>query len=320
MVIIDTNIKKTYGFDNSNLQIDFNIQRDVGIYYLKIYKLTSSTSATDVQVRLDDNDINCFFQDDEGNQINYCYFNDENKIWVKISYNQSKTFYQFLCNTDYSDMDNTFIFADDFEGSSLDTSKWYVYQDSGFYYSVSNSEVYLYSSGDVTGNVYIRTNTSFPNTVMGYRTTEWAWRHDTTYDGRCPECGYYFFSSDTNFTREYVLVDYYNYAANENWKRRFILNSVYNTASVYTLTKSKRAIRSYFTTEWTWDFIWYTDLENLDTYYTHTGITTHTTNLTIRAFQWWGVSAYNIHLYVDWIRVRNSVDTPTITLIGGRRI
>jgi hypothetical protein len=66
-------------------------------------------------------------------------------VWVKIpslSANQTKTLYCYFGNsaaTNASNGDNTFLFFDDFEGSSLNPNKWTVDDDATISYSVANS-------------------------------------------------------------------------------------------------------------------------------------------------------------------------------------
>jgi hypothetical protein len=66
------------------------------------------------------------------------------KVWVKVSADlgTNQDIYCYFRNpnaTNVSNGDNTFLFFDDFEGTSLDTTKWEYYSGSDI--SVSNSEV-----------------------------------------------------------------------------------------------------------------------------------------------------------------------------------
>ncbi|RLF40362.1 MAG: hypothetical protein DRN18_04945, partial [Thermoplasmata archaeon] len=68
-------------------------------------------------------------------------------IWVKCPSDGSNTFYMFVGNSSasqYSDGDDTFLFFDDFEGTSIDTSKWE--DHSGGSFSVSNSILTIVSN------------------------------------------------------------------------------------------------------------------------------------------------------------------------------
>ena len=93
------------------------------------------------------NDIR--FTDDSGNLLYFA--NDRyntNKFWVKVTLPASAStvdiwvYYGHATDGDGSDYDNTFLFGDDFLGSSLSGSKW---ADNNYpaTYTVSNSKVHI---------------------------------------------------------------------------------------------------------------------------------------------------------------------------------
>jgi len=89
-------------------------------------------------------------------------------VLVKIpslSANQTKTLYVYFGNssaTNVSNGDNTFLFFDDFPGTSLDTNKWYAFTDGTI--SVANSEValtgYNYTRAKIVSNTFQSTDNS----------------------------------------------------------------------------------------------------------------------------------------------------------------
>lgn len=81
-------------------------------------------------------------------------------IWVKLPSDGSNTMYMFVGNSsasEYSSGDDTFLFFDDFEGTSLDMNKWNV--DTGVNVVVSNSILHLWE--DASNNDKIETKTTF---------------------------------------------------------------------------------------------------------------------------------------------------------------
>jgi len=81
------------------------------------------------------------FTDREGNLLPY-YHESDNRIWVKLDIpaNSTKVIYMYYGNPSATSQSNgtaTFDFFDDFEGTSLDTSKWDFVGD----YSISNGIV-----------------------------------------------------------------------------------------------------------------------------------------------------------------------------------
>jgi hypothetical protein len=92
------------------------------------------------KARLDYGDIR--FTDSDGSTLLNYWQEADGKFWVKvpnIPASSTKTIYVYYGNpsaTSLSNGDNTFEFFDDFNGTSLDTSKWVAYANS---YSVSNS-------------------------------------------------------------------------------------------------------------------------------------------------------------------------------------
>ncbi|MFZ8804232.1 MAG: DUF2341 domain-containing protein, partial [Candidatus Calescibacterium sp.] len=92
------------------------------------------------KARLDYGDIR--FTDSDGSTLLNYWQEADGRFWVKVPYipaNSTKTIYVYYGNpsaTSLSNGDATFDFFDDFEGTSLDTTKWVAYANS---YSVSNS-------------------------------------------------------------------------------------------------------------------------------------------------------------------------------------
>ncbi|RLI86172.1 MAG: hypothetical protein DRP01_04770 [Archaeoglobales archaeon] len=79
------------------------------------------------------------------------YDSTQATVWVKCPSDGSDTFYMFVGNSTaslYSDGDATNVFFDDFEGTSIDTSKWQ--DNSGGLFSVSNSILTMKNNSDDT--------------------------------------------------------------------------------------------------------------------------------------------------------------------------
>jgi len=155
-----------------------------GWSYKRLITLDPATPEADYQVKVELNTSNFdyskakadggdlrFYQVD-GTELNY-WIEEWNTsatstIWVKVVANNTDTIYMYYGNpsaSSASDGDVTFEFFDDFEGTSLDTSKWSEY-DSGGGYSVANSEITLSPIANTTNAVAIRTKSSFTNDVV----------------------------------------------------------------------------------------------------------------------------------------------------------
>jgi len=124
-------------------------------YKVTIDNTANSNTLTDYQILINIQNDEQFFNDcqdkreairlfDTDKETSLSYWieewdttNHNAKIWVKVPSipgSGTKTIYISVDpnrTTDNSDGDATFIFFDDFEGTSLDTSKWYVYDGNG---------------------------------------------------------------------------------------------------------------------------------------------------------------------------------------------
>ena len=121
------------------------------------------------KARLDYEDVR-FTDSDEITLLNY-WQEADGKFWVKvnISANSIKTIYLYYGNPSASSLsnpDNTFIFYDDFLGTSLNTSKWTVLGSSGATTSVSNGIFRITISSTSGGYYQIRSNTAIPFGVI----------------------------------------------------------------------------------------------------------------------------------------------------------
>lgn len=116
------------------------------------------------------------FFDEAGNKLSYWLekWDEVNKqavVWVKVKLikaNSSITIYMYYGNTaaqSESDGNAVFEFFDDFEGTSLDTSKWEAFA-SGGNYSVANSYVTLSPVPNQTNAVALRSNVQFVNDII----------------------------------------------------------------------------------------------------------------------------------------------------------
>jgi hypothetical protein len=172
----------------------YNVYSLTGWYYYRpiiIDNTQNSNSLTDYQIlvtldtrtlisqgkmRSDCGDVR--FTDSDGNTLlNYwidrstCNTNNT-EIWVKVPIilgNSNKTIYLWYGNPSATSMSNgnlVFDFFDDFDGNSLDTNKWEVVNSGSGFYSLTNGELIIGSSGDWWGTsdtaLYIISKVSFP--------------------------------------------------------------------------------------------------------------------------------------------------------------
>ena len=145
-----------------------------GWSYRRAVTITNNTSTelTDFQVRIELNSSNFDFSkaNADGSDIRFTEDDGETLIphwiekwdgsnqvavvWVKVPYvpaNGTATIYLYYSNSsaaDASDPEAVFEFFDDFEGSSLDTSKWDVYNNPQV--SVSNSVLTISGTHSIT--------------------------------------------------------------------------------------------------------------------------------------------------------------------------
>jgi len=155
---------------------------EVGIWY-KITIDNTGSALTDYQILLNISGDDTFFSDceskkeairvydtDKATELSYWIeewdtTNNNAKIWIKvpsIPASGTKTIYMSIDPSrteDASNGDATFIFFDDFEGTSLDTSKWNTNIGSGGSITVSGGEVDLYAPSS-SGRTEIYTKTS----------------------------------------------------------------------------------------------------------------------------------------------------------------
>ena len=108
--------------------------------------------------------------DENGNPIN--------NLWVKIDNipaSSTKTIYIHPEGFNFPDGDSVFEFFDDFEGSSLDTSKW-SFSGNNAQYSVSNSMVTLTGttrSSSTEANIYSTQTFNYPIIVNAHYKTDY---------------------------------------------------------------------------------------------------------------------------------------------------
>jgi len=135
------------------------------------------------------------FLDENQNQLNYWIENWDNSsdtiIWVKIPDIGTSQFTMYYGNPlaePKSDGEKTFIFFDDFEGSSLNLTKWNTDDDQYSSITVSNSQVRLYTRPPSV--FYERANYGFHDYYI---------EHGQTYGYHCITGGALFTPSENNW-------------------------------------------------------------------------------------------------------------------------
>jgi len=168
-------------------------------YYKEItVKENSGKTLTDYQVLVELNSANFDFSKAKsdgsdirfslnGEELNYWIeewnpYAKKAKIWVKVPHipaNEEvkiKMYYGNPSASAVSNGDKVFEFFDDFEGTSLDTSKWTVHKDAEVSYSVSNSKLIISGYGGahiVSSPIGITAPFIMRTKVSGYGTTHW---------------------------------------------------------------------------------------------------------------------------------------------------
>lgn len=198
MIVSDT-IVKDYGLGGIN--VDENINTDGKPNILRIYNLSGSGSYTDFQVSLNGFSQNIYLQQ-ESNILPYYYFNKEDKVWFKLSFTTSTRLFLFSPKEDNSNADNVFEIFDDFNSSTLDTSKWSI--DSDVSYSISNSILTVSLIGGSSGQYHglHSANMLNDNTIMVIKVRA---VFDETYD----QVGIHTWASSTLYSGDYRYTNYY---------------------------------------------------------------------------------------------------------------
>ena len=146
-------------------------------YQINLYlNLSSQVSAG--KIRSDLGDLR--FNDSSGNALSY-WIEDPTasaaKIWVNVTSipasPSTATIYMYYGNpsaTSQSNGGNTFVFFDDFSGSSLDSTKWTLnrwYGSGSYSATVANGYVEIYSGATTAAGIVAKTGVSFPFAVEG---------------------------------------------------------------------------------------------------------------------------------------------------------
>ena len=198
-MICSDNILRDYGLGSIN--VDENIKVDSKPILLKVYKVSGSGSYTDFQVSADINTENICLQHNS-NFLPYFYFDKENKLWFKISFTNTANFFLYFPKQDTSDADNVFEIFDDFNSSSLDTSKWSI--DSDVSYSISNSQLHIGLIGGSSGQLHgLHSVNSFnENTIMVIKVK-------ATFNETYEQAGIHSWASSDFYNWDYRYTNYY---------------------------------------------------------------------------------------------------------------
>ena len=200
-MICSDNILRDYGLGSIN--VDENIKVDSKPILLKKYEVSGSGSYTDFQVSADINTENICLQHNS-NFLPYFYFDKENKLWFKISFTNTANFFLYFPKQNTSNADNVFEIFDDFNSSSLDTSKWSI--DSDISYSISNSIITVSLIGGSSGQYHglHSANMLNDNTIMVIKARA---VFDSTYD----QVGIHTWANSDLYSGDYRYTNYYIY-------------------------------------------------------------------------------------------------------------
>ena len=219
-----------------------NLTSDLTNYQINLYlNLSSQVSAG--KIRSDLGDLR--FNDSSGNGLSY-WIEDTTasaaKIWVKVpsipASPSTTTIYMYYGNpsaTTTSNGESTFLFFDDFSGSSLDSTKWILNRWTGmgsYSATVANGYVEIYSGAYTAAGIVAQTGVSFPFAVEGrYRLvagmenwhaiTQSSSGSDTDWVRVGYSTPYFFYqkrTSDTDLTYEY-----FSRTAPTSWTRISII-------------------------------------------------------------------------------------------------
>jgi len=198
-MICSDNILRDHGLGSIN--VDENIKVDSKPNLLKVYEVSGSGSYTDFQVSADINTENICLQHNS-NFLPYFYFDKENKLWFKISFTNTANFFLYFPKQNTSNADNVFEIFDDFNSSSLDTSKWSI--DSDISYSISNSIITVSLIGGSSGQYHglHSANMLNDNTIMVIKARA---VFDSTYD----QVGIHTWANSDLYSGDYRYTNYY---------------------------------------------------------------------------------------------------------------
>jgi hypothetical protein len=168
MLLLDFKFRREITIDNTSNSNDLTD-------YQILVTLDTASLISAGKMRSDCGDIR-FFDTDKSTLLNYWIegpINSSNtRIWVKVTNipaNSKKIIYLCYGNlyaTSLSNGDATFDFFDDFEGTSLNTSKWIVLGSYNASVSVSNSIFKITISSTSGGYYQIRSNIIIPFGVV----------------------------------------------------------------------------------------------------------------------------------------------------------
>jgi hypothetical protein len=160
-----------------NITIDNSSNANNLTDYQVLITLDTATLISAGKMRSDCGDIRFY---DRTNNLNYWIEGGINttstKIWVKIPSipaSSTKVIQMYYGNpnlTSVSNGDNTFLFFDDFSGSSLDANKWILtrlYGSGTYTATVANGYVEIYGASSTTAAIVSKFGTSLPFAIEG---------------------------------------------------------------------------------------------------------------------------------------------------------
>jgi len=263
------------------------------------------------KMRSDCGDIR-FFDSDGQTSLNYwlesgCNTNTT-KIWIKvpsIPANSSKIIYIYYGNqnaTSSSSGDNTFLFFDDFNGTSLDTTKWGLKKSSGGSVSISNGQITFSVSG-TSDYVWIHSLNPFVYPVWQEAKVVAMPSGSPTYrQGLSTSTS---IKSNGNYYNSYSI-DWYSGGTPAF---RIVGDSSSNGWLVTQVSSSFNANKI-------WQFSWISTGSQKGTDGVNSLTGTNTTNSIGNYYAFWGISSWTSgSVVLDWVRIRKyTYPEPTISI------
>ena len=233
------------------------------------------------------------------------WIQDNNKIWIKEDVFNGNSFYVYYNaseTTNYQNGDDVFLFFDDFEGSSLNTSKWTYLDDSSDTYLSEVTNGYYHNKGDndnTGGYDYLYSTVELTKPIVIESQT----REKTGYFSLM---GLYYDTSDMFHP---AIFDMHKYVSSYSETVCFYDSSDYDCT----------ATGSDYTNLYNWKFIIYSNTHatlyaNNSLVYDKTSSVNSIANKFTFGFTDGSSSGYWHDTYIYWIFVRKHLSTePTIT-------
>jgi len=276
-------------------------------------RLSSQTTLVDYQVKLTLSELDYPFEYDlsnlrfwwEGQVIPHWVEDADNRIvWVKVPVidSDTKIYLDVGPNVGRGDGESTFEFFDDFEGTELDTSRWYIENTN---YTVENSYIKMWETWDTTG-IFSQNTFDLTQGII----IEWKGRLGVT--GADVDLGVYITPDKSGLSEGNNMCTIYDsYGTDNAYDQKFIRYRIedvnYDSGAGLPNTTNWVRMRSTFLS----DKIIFWD-EVLDTHEYAKSVTWTDVYIGITA----DTDASTRYGYIDWLAVRKYADPePTVEYI-----